>query len=75
MSKQPQQREPGMPCPSCQFFIKMPIVELLVAPGFSCPGCGLRLDLDRSRSLKSMALLQDLHVATRNAEAVRKQTW
>jgi hypothetical protein len=74
MSKQqPKQPEPGMPCPSCKFFIKMPIAELLASPGFSCPGCGLRLSLDRNSSQKSMELLQDIHVAMRNAESVKKQ--
>jgi hypothetical protein len=63
-----------MPCPSCNFFIKMPIAELLASPGFSCSGCGLRLSLDRSSSLKSMELLQDIHVAMKNAETVKKQT-
>lgn len=73
MSKQQQQPEPGMPCPDCKFFIKMPIAELLTSPGFFCPGCGLRLSLERSSSLKSMELLQDLNVAMKNAEAVKKQ--
>lgn len=70
VSSQPQ---PGMPCPECGFFIKMPIAMLLSAAGFTCGGCGLQLGIDRGKSQKAMELLQELHIAQQNAEAAKKQ--
>lgn len=69
-----QQREPGMPCPRCHFFIKMSIEDLLYKNEFICPGCSLKLTLDRGQSRESLKALQHLHVAIKNLEAVKKFT-
>jgi uncharacterized paraquat-inducible protein A len=69
----PSQPQPGMPCPECGCFIKMPIIQLLSAAGFTCGDCGLQLSIDRSKSQKAMRLLQDLHIAQQNAQAAKKQ--
>ena len=78
MARPPSLRQAGdrggqMPCPECGFKIKIAIEDLLFQGEFTCPGCHLRLQLDRDRSRTSLQALQDLHVAMRNVERLRKQ--
>ncbi len=69
----PQERRPGMPCPECKFFIEMPMEDILYKSSFVCPGCGLKLELQRQQSQTSLAALQQLHVAMKNMDSVKKQ--
>ncbi|MEM6820775.1 MAG: hypothetical protein AAF558_02375 [Verrucomicrobiota bacterium] len=64
-------REPGITCPKCKFFIQMAIQDLLTQSVFVCPGCGLKLNLDRGASRGSLQALQQLNVALKNLESVK----
>ena len=61
------------PCPECGFHIRIAIEALLFESVFKCPGCHLELRLDRARSRASLQALQDLEVAMRSVEKLRKQ--
>ncbi|HSG41336.1 MAG TPA: hypothetical protein VLE27_16970 [Thermoanaerobaculia bacterium] len=71
----PSQSDPFLPCPQCGFRMKLSMEQILFNRDFQCPGCGLRLNLDRDASRQSLELLQDLHVAVRNVEALKKQSY
>ena len=70
-----QPNEPCLPCPRCSFRIKLTLEQLLFMPDLRCPRCGLALTVDREASRGSLELLQDLHVAMRNLETVKKQSY
>ena len=63
---------PGMPCPRCQFRIKVTLKDLLSASAINCPGCLLKFEIDRSQSQQSLELAQKLAVAVDNLEQFRK---
>lgn len=65
---------PGMPCPRCGFRIKVTLQQLLSAAEISCPGCLLKLEIDRSQSQQSLELAQKLAVAVDNLEQIRKMS-
>lgn len=66
-----KQKEPGMLCPRCNFFILFTIEDILYKTEFTCPGCSLKLTLNRSQSRESLEALQQLHVAIKNLESVK----
>ena len=63
-----QQRQPGMPCPECGFFIEMSISSLLTQAEFKCPGCLLTLSMDRAESRSALELLQKVNTQMDNLE-------
>ena len=65
---------PGMPCPRCNFRIKVTLKDLLGAPEIRCPGCLLKLEIDRSQSQESLELAQTLAVTVETLEQVRKMS-
>ncbi len=69
-----QNKTPGMPCPECRFNIQLSIRELLYEAQFQCPGCGLRLFMDRGRSRGSLEALQQLNIAMVNVEKAKRQS-
>ena len=71
MEQGKDQREPGMPCPRCKFFIQMSIKDILYKTEFICPGCSLKLTLNRGESKDTLKALQQLHIALENLEAVK----
>ncbi len=60
-ANQGQQRNPGMPCPECNFFIEMSVMSLLTQAEFTCPGCLLTLRMDRAESRPALELLQKVN--------------
>lgn len=72
---EPQKNQvPGIPCPNCgDFRIKLTIEDLLYAREIKCAVCGLILNINRSECKELMGLVQDLHIAAKNVEALRKQ--
>lgn len=65
---------PGMPCPRCNFRIKVTLTQLLAAPEITCPGCLLKLEIDRGQSQQSLELAQKLAVAAEHLEKFRKMS-
>lgn len=61
----------GLPCPECGTVIPIRISQLLSETSFRCAACGLVLTLDRAASAPSLAALEQLHKAFREAEAVK----
>lgn len=63
----------GLKCPKCGFLIKFSIDDILYSSKFCCAGCGLEFTLNRDEeSKKVMELLQDVSVAAKNVEKVKK---
>ncbi len=67
-ANQVQQRNPGMPCPECGFFIEMSIMSLLAQAEFTCPGCLLALKMDRAESRPALELLQKVNTQMHSLE-------
>lgn len=67
------ERQPGMPCPSCNKFILISVDDLLFKPEVKCPFCLLELKLNRALSEESIQALQQLNTAVKNLEAVREK--
>jgi len=63
----------GVPCPECNFVIPTTLPMLLSAAPIVCPMCGLALHLDAEKSAASLQLVRQLHEATQQVEATRKQ--
>lgn len=68
-------RPTGFPCPECKFIMKVTIEQLLYGKRIECPSCGLVLSVNKEKSKKSLKLLQDLHVAIKNVESMKKQSF
>lgn len=51
----------GMPCPSCHAFIPISIYQIISGSSIFCPACGLRLDIDKSKSAKALEILKRIH--------------
>ena len=66
------QRLPGFDCPKCKFFIEVSIQSLLYDDTQKCPGCGMVYAMDRSKSTEALKLVQQVHVAMKNLESVKK---
>lgn len=62
------QHMPGMPCPKCEKFIPISIVDLLFTMSIRCPHCFLRLDIDRQNSQKAMQILAKVNEAQQRVE-------
>lgn len=65
------ERGPGLPCPECGTVIPIPMARLLSETSFRCAACGLVLTLDKAASATSLAALEQVCKAVREAEAVR----
>jgi hypothetical protein len=67
---------PGFLCPGCrQVRIKVPLGDFLSRTDIRCPGCGLGFQMDKSDCGKLVEMLQDLHVAQRNVEDMKNQSF
>lgn len=62
---------PGLNCPECNFFIQFSLADLLYKQDFSCPGCGLKLSMNREQSRESMELIQKLYIAHENVNKTK----
>lgn len=51
----------GMPCPSCHAFIPISMYQIISGSSIFCPACGLRLDIDKSKSEKALEALKRIH--------------
>ena len=71
-NNQRQGQTPGMPCPQCGQFIPTTVTELLVSSSLYCPYCGLRLSIDRAKSMKAMHALAKVEAAQRRVEKTSK---
>lgn len=69
----PKQHTPGMACPECGFFISMSIEDVLYKQGIKCASCGLEMMMNRNMSRESLQALQQLDVAMKNLEGLKKQ--
>ena len=67
-----QTRQPGFNCPKCHFFIEVSIQSLLYDDSQKCPGCGTVYSMDRNKSNEALKLVQQVHVAMKNLETVKK---
>lgn len=70
-SAPPMQKRSGMSCPKCGEFIPISMEEIIVGLSFICPGCGLKLDVDRTVSAKAIRALKKVaeeRLATSEAE-------
>lgn len=65
-----QTRQPGFNCPKCAFFIEVSIQSLLYNDMQKCPGCGIVFSMNRAKSTEALKLVQQVHVAMKNLEAV-----
>jgi len=68
------EHQTGLSCPRCKFLIKLSIEDVLYSQEIRCPGCSLGLQIDRDTSQQSIQLLQDIHVAIKNLEMLKKQS-
>jgi hypothetical protein len=69
---QKRERSPGFNCPKCNFFIEMSIESLLYDSTHTCPGCTTVFSMDRTQSTEALKVIQQLHVAMKNIETVKK---
>lgn len=65
----PEQRVGGMPCPVCLKFVPVSMRQLIHDVEVVCPHCGLRMSIDRPRSMQAIKALQKVEEAM---EKVRK---
>lgn len=59
-------RVSGVACPECQNFIPMSIQGLLTSNCFSCPSCGLTLNLNIAASEVAIKALSKLYNGQKN---------
>lgn len=67
-------RPTGLPCPECGTLIRIDLEALLECDDFACPGCGLAITLDRSRSAEALAAAEKVVEAMREMQQV-KDRW
>jgi len=65
---------PHLPCPECGFKIEISLPELLTRSEFVCPGCNLKLTMDRDESKNALEMMQQLHIVKTNMDALKKQS-
>lgn len=64
---------PGFLCPICQEVrIKLSLAAFLSQSDVRCPNCGSRFEMDKSQCLQMVELLQDLHNADQNLQALTR---
>lgn len=62
---------PGFLCPVCQQVrIKVSLAAFLSSNDVVCPHCGTNFQMDKSGCLRMVELLQDLHTADQNLQAL-----
>lgn len=70
---QPQERpKPGFPCQQCGTRIQMTIEDLLTHTSFTCVACGMEYKKDPGASAQALELLQEVHVASRQLDEIRR---
>lgn len=63
---------PGFLCPACQRVrIRLSIAEFLSSRAVACPDCGTEFHMDKSGCTRMVEMLQDLHIAQKNAELLK----
>ena len=67
MQKQ-RQKVPGIRCPHCGNFIPASIQQILFSGSLFCPTCGLRLNIDKTKSDKALKLLAKVDEAQKRVE-------
>ncbi|SDG04699.1 hypothetical protein SAMN05216518_11855 [Bacteroidales bacterium KHT7] len=67
-TQQPSQRMPGMPCPRCGSYIPTSIQQILFSNSLCCPLCGLRLNIDKTKSYKALKILAKVNEAQQRVE-------
>ena len=66
---------PGFLCPECQNFrIKLSIEDFLTKREVICANCGTPFQMDKSQSTGLVQKLQELHIANKNVEMLKKQS-
>lgn len=66
---------PGFLCPACQKFrIKLSIEDFLTKRDVTCGNCGTPFQMDKSQCTSFVEKLQDLHIANKNVETLKKQS-
>lgn len=65
----PEQKTPGINCPTCGQFIPTTITELITSKSLNCPYCGLQLNIDRQKSQSAIEALQKVNHAQQEVEA------
>ncbi|SEA08546.1 hypothetical protein SAMN05216455_103112 [Segatella bryantii] len=67
-AQQPLQRMPGMPCPRCGSYIPTSIQQILFSNSLCCPACGLKLNIDKTKSYKALNILAKVNEAQQRVE-------
>lgn len=66
---------PGFLCPECQNFrIKLALEDFLSKKEVACGNCGTLFQMNKSECTGLVGKLQDLHIANKNVEMLRKQS-
>lgn len=66
---------PGFLCPACQSFrIRLSLEAFLSSQDVTCGNCGQTFHMDKSSCAPFVEKLQDLYVAHRNVELLRRQS-
>ena len=66
---------PGFLCPSCEAFrIRISLDVFLSSQAVTCGYCGQEFHMDKSKTGRILELLQDLHIANRDVEVLRRQS-
>jgi hypothetical protein len=64
----------GLKCPECKSAIPVSIPLLLSGGPFVCPGCGLRLNVNRGESQSALGALAKLDVGMKKARQASGQS-
>jgi DNA-directed RNA polymerase subunit RPC12/RpoP len=64
---------PGIPCPQCGTLIQISIESLLFASRYNCVSCSLVIEKDASESATALGLLQQLYIAQKNVDDVKRR--
>lgn len=59
-------RPHGLNCPVCQAFIATSMTDLLHKGHLDCPGCGLRLTINRTQSKQALEALAKVEKSIQN---------
>ena len=66
--QQQQQRVPGIRCPHCGNFIPTSIQQILFSCSLFCPTCGLKLNIDKTKSDKALKILSKVDETQKKVE-------
>lgn len=68
--QQQQQRVPGIRCPHCGNLIPISIQQILFSSSLFCPTCGLKLNIDKTKSDKALKLLAKVDEVQKRVEEI-----